>query len=169
MLVFSVREPRGRYIGNLNVEHRPNKRMTYTLQKQINKKALKYKGNKRSHKIIHLSWKYKCWNHAINSWLITGKAPTSSPILTVKTTEPTWARRTVLNVQLSNYKFPCKNNLQYWSLFPTKWPKDYPCQTRVLNKRLLCYGFDWLVLIQKMLTCNWDLEINCPRYYKSSS
>jgi len=38
-----------------NLEHRPNKWMTYALQKQINKKTLRYKGKQLSHKIVHLS------------------------------------------------------------------------------------------------------------------
>ena len=33
------------------LEHRPNKRMAYALQQEINKKTLKYKGNKPSQKL----------------------------------------------------------------------------------------------------------------------
>ena len=55
-VVFSARGPSlGSFVGMLNVEHRPNKPITYALQKEINKKTLKYKGNKPSHKIFHLS------------------------------------------------------------------------------------------------------------------
>ena len=35
-------------------------------------------------------------------WQIKENAPTSSPILTVKTAGPAWARRTLLKVQLSS-------------------------------------------------------------------
>ena len=68
-------------------------------------------------------------------------------------------------------KKPQLNTPQYWSLFPRKRPKGYSCQAWMLNKYLnvalfLLTSFE---LMQKMLTCNWNLANNWPRYYNSSS
>ena len=124
-------------------EHRPNKRITSTLQKQINKKILKEQSEPQTNTLIvkkhyvlvyesHLLQRNIENVHVLKlglfrelSLTIHGRAPTSSPISTENDGSP----RLFLKYNYRT-KFPCKNNHNTDPCLPANDQKMV-CQTLV--------------------------------------
>ena len=128
--------------------------------------------NKSQHQITrNARTEEKVWQIPGLNYKIQGQnAPTSSPILTIKTAGPTWARQTFLKASPLNYISQLIKSTVVIHICLKKRQNDSACHTRVVTNDFNIALFVSKILNKKkMLTWILNFKNNCRIYYSNHS